>query len=373
MDKMFAAAYKALEIFTKEGIEAYIVGGATRNSLLGIEVKDIDITTIAPPVTTKKIFANYPMYTVGEKLGTVVVSIEGIKIDITTFRSDVSYIDHRHPKEIIFSDNLKEDLKRRDFTINALCLDINGRVIDEFNGIDDLNNHIIKTIGSPDARFYEDALRILRALRFKAKLDFKIEENTRISMFKNKHLLTYISNERKKDELLNILSGQNTKDTINEYLAIFNVFIPFRETDDTIDRFSNEYYKLAYLLNNCKGYNLKELKFSNDEIKLLHILIEAANINIDDDYSLVRLFSSGYKDVVKFLSELYQRDFEIRFNVLRPYILKEDELFLNGNDLMLLGYSGKEIGTIKKELVDKVRRKELVNDKESLLKYLGAK
>ncbi|MDO4500506.1 MAG: hypothetical protein Q4B60_04450 [Erysipelotrichaceae bacterium] len=374
MNEIVPAVYTALKIFKDNGMEGYLVGGAVRSYLLGTEIKDYDITTNAPPVTTKRLFANYPLYTIGEKHGTVVVTIDGVKIDITTYRSDVEYIDHRHPKEVVFSDNLLEDLKRRDFTINALCLNIDNKLIDEFNGLEDLNNKIIRAIGDPNTRFYEDALRILRALRFSSRLNFTIEEKTKEAMFKNKHLLEYISNERKKEELLYILATKNRYQTINEYLSIFNTFIPFKETDKKIDDFSNEYYALSYLLSSCEKVNLKELKFSRNEIFLIEALIEATNTDLKNDYNFISLLSDPLaKDILTYLEELYDIDYHKRYKLLSEYIITIDDLTISGNDLINMGYSGKHIGEIKKELLEKIHRKELRNDHSSLLKYLETK
>ena len=366
--------YIALSILSDKNYDAYIVGGAVRNLLLGSKIVDYDITTNASPDVVKQLFAEYPLYTIGEKHGTVVVTINKVKIDITTFRSDFDYVDHRRPNSVTFSDDLNEDLKRRDFTINALCLDKNDKIIDNFNGVEDLNKKIIRAIGEPKARFHEDALRILRALRFSSRFNFKIEAKTKEAMFECKDLLNYISNERKKEELLYILGTNNRSKTINEYLDIFNTFIPFKKTTNKLDTFSNEYFALAYLLSKTEGYDLKKLTFSKQEINLIEALVEATNTNLKKDYDFISLLCDPLaKEILKYISELYSEDFKDRYKRLKKYMVNKENLKINGNDLIELGYKGKNIGVIQDELVELIRHQLLTNSKTALLKYLKLK
>ncbi|MBQ6560188.1 MAG: hypothetical protein IJL85_05100, partial [Erysipelotrichaceae bacterium] len=173
----------------RHGQDAYLVGGAVRNYLLGIESDDYDVTTSADPDTLKEVFRDYHLYDVGKKHGTVTILIGEDKIDVTPYRFEADYRDHRHPDTVLFTADLKEDLERRDFTINAMCLDHEGKVIDLFGGIEDLDHGLIRTVGDPYKRFEEDALRILRALRFEAKLNFTIEEKTAEAIHGCKDLL----------------------------------------------------------------------------------------------------------------------------------------------------------------------------------------
>ena len=375
MIKIIKPIYEILDTLNKEGHEAYLVGGAVRNKLLKLPIDDYDITTDASPEKIKDIFKDYTLYKVGEKHGTIAILKDNLKIEITTFRSDIDYKDHRHPNNVIFTKNLIEDLKRRDFTINALCLDKEGNLIDKVNGLNDLNNKIIRTINDPKKRFNEDALRILRALRFSAIFNFEIEINTEKTMFKYKDLLSYISNERKKEELLKILSTKNNlKKYINDYLEIYNTFIPFKKIDDTINNFSNPYFSLTYLLSKSENYDLKELKFSKKEINLLNILIKATNINIEDDYNFINLLSNtNCKEVLLYLNELYNTNLSNRYKSLKNYIVNKKTIKISGKDLLALGYKGKEIKEIQEKLIELIKNKELKNTKDSLLKYLKKK
>ena len=174
MKEISPAVYTVLKILNDHAYEAYLVGGALRDVLLGKKASDYDITTSADPNAIRMVFSDHRLYDIGKKHGTVGVLIDDETIEITPFRLEAEYSDHRHPDKVSFTDSLLEDLKRRDFTINALCMDRNDEIKDLFGGIDDLNNRIIRCIGDPEVRFNEDGLRILRAVRFMSQLNFTI-------------------------------------------------------------------------------------------------------------------------------------------------------------------------------------------------------
>ena len=205
------AAEKAIFMLEKAGFKAFAVGGCVRDFLLGKKPTDFDITASALPEETKAVFKNEPVIETGIKHGTVTVLMEGEPLEITTFRIDKNYSDNRHPKEVLFTRSLSEDLSRRDFTINALAFSQNTGIIDLFGGVSDLEHGIIRTVGNPDKRFGEDALRIMRALRFAAVLGFEIEEKTALSIKKNCALLKNISAERVFLELSKLLCGKDAR------------------------------------------------------------------------------------------------------------------------------------------------------------------
>lgn len=221
-------AKRAMDLLNAAGFECYAVGGCVRDSLLGKEPNDWDITTIALPEEIEDVFSDYRVIETGIKHGTVTVMIDGEPLEITTYRIDGEYKDNRHPSDVTFTRNLREDLARRDFTINALALSADGEIVDEFGGRDDLSHGIIKCVGSPDKRFLEDALRIMRALRFSATLDFDIDEATSESIHRNRELLGNIAIERVTDELLKLLVGAGPRvvDILLEYRDVFAVIIP---------------------------------------------------------------------------------------------------------------------------------------------------
>ena len=186
--------------------EAYLVGGCIRNHLLNIPINDYDMCTSATPQEIIECFKDYKVIPTGIKHGTITVIIDHTHIEITTFRKDEGITDNRHPKKVIFTSILEEDASRRDFTINSLYYHPDKGIIDYFHGITDIHDHIIRSINDPNIRFQEDALRILRALRFSLQLDFKIENNTSIAIHNNKQLLKKLSAERIIDELKKIMS-----------------------------------------------------------------------------------------------------------------------------------------------------------------------
>lgn len=194
---MLDDALKILNIIDGNGFQAYIVGGFVRDYLLGRKSSDVDISTNARPDDIKCMFS----FAASNKYGVSVVNYNGNKYEITTFRKDANYVNNRWPSSISFVNTLEEDAKRRDFTINCIYMDKDKKLIDPFNGVHDLNNHIVKCVGNPDVKFKEDALRILRCIRFASLLNFKIDSDTVDAIKNNKDLLKNISYDRKKDEL----------------------------------------------------------------------------------------------------------------------------------------------------------------------------
>lgn len=217
-------AQKVVDRLTKSGFEAYFVGGCVRDEIMGRCAHDYDVTTNALPEEIKKAFHDYKTILTGEKHGTVTVVSENENVEVTTFRVDGIYLDSRHPESVSFTNKIKDDLARRDFTVNAIAY--NGGFVDPFGGIEDIKNRIIKTVGDADTRFSEDALRIMRALRFSAELGFSIEEETRRSIFKNKELLRKVSVERIFVEFSKLIMGEYAEKILMEYALVIGVFIP---------------------------------------------------------------------------------------------------------------------------------------------------
>lgn len=206
------------------GYEAYVVGGCVRDSIMEKTPHDWDICTSATPEVVKSLFSHTTDY--GMKHGTITVFVNKEGYEITTFRAETDYSDHRHPDTVEFVTDLNSDLSRRDFTINALAYNNESQLIDMFNGLDDIRNQIIRCVGNADERFKEDALRILRALRFAATLGFDIEDKTSEAIHYNVHLLKYIAEERKRDELMKLLGGNYTTKILLEYSDVIAEVIP---------------------------------------------------------------------------------------------------------------------------------------------------
>lgn len=207
------------------GFEAWCVGGAVRDSLLGLPPGDWDVTTNAPPEKTLKLFAPNALPT-GLQHGTVTASVNGQSVEITTFRRDGAYLDCRRPDHVEFTQSLPEDLARRDFTINAIAVDLRGRTADPFGGREDLAARLLRAVGKPELRFQEDALRILRGLRFAAKLGFSIEAQTSAAIHQYAPLLKHIAAERILTELTGILCGEYATEVLLEYPDVLGVFMP---------------------------------------------------------------------------------------------------------------------------------------------------
>lgn len=226
MIKIPSGVKAILDKLHKNGFEAFIIGGCVRDNLRSQAPKDYDITTSALPEEVKSVFSEYRIFETGIKHGTVTVMVNATPIEITTYRIDSEYSDNRHPDKITFTKTLREDAARRDFTMNAIAYSSESGLVDYFGGYSDIKNKVIRCVGDPDKRFNEDALRIIRALRFASVLDFKIEENTKRSIFRNKELLTNVSAERIASEFLKLLCGCNAKQIIMEYVDILGVIIP---------------------------------------------------------------------------------------------------------------------------------------------------
>lgn len=208
------------------GHKAYIVGGCVRDCFLNKTPNDYDITTDALPNEVINIFSDYAVIPTGLKHGTVTIIINNESVEITTFRFDGEYTDHRRPSSVNFSRAFQDDAMRRDFTVNAMAYNYTEGVIDLFGGQNDIKNKTIRTVGDPDKRFNEDALRILRALRFSSTLNFEIEPSTAVSIHKNKDLLGCISSERIYSEFTKLLCGTNVRRVLIEYYDVIACFIP---------------------------------------------------------------------------------------------------------------------------------------------------
>lgn len=221
---------EVIQIIKNANYEAYFVGGCVRDLLLKRTLEDIDIATSAKPTDIMRLFKH--VIPIGIEHGTVLVRYKKTSFEITTFRQDGMYSDQRHPDSVEYIDQIEGDLKRRDFTINALAMDINGQIIDLFDGQKDLNNKIIKTVGDGYDRFTEDPLRIIRALRFSSQLGFNIEEKTLLHMIEVKGAIDTIAIERITTEITKLFSGQFVQTGVN-YLIDTNIFMHLPIFKDT--------------------------------------------------------------------------------------------------------------------------------------------
>ncbi len=217
---------KALARLREHGFEAYVVGGAVRDMLRGVGAHDYDITTNALPQETREVFRSFRTVETGLAHGTLTVLFDGMPLEITTYRIDGSYTDMRHPDAVTFTRSLKEDAARRDFTVNAMAYHPKEGLKDFFGGKEDLEGKIIRAVGDPCLRFTEDALRILRAMRFASVLDFSVESGTAAAMREKKEGLLHVSPERIREELLKLLCGKAARRILTDFSDILSVILP---------------------------------------------------------------------------------------------------------------------------------------------------
>lgn len=215
-----------IDKLTSLGFEAYLVGGCVRDSILGLEPNDWDVATSALPGEIKLAFCSSKLIQTGVKHGTITVQTDLIPVEVTTYRIDGGYSDNRHPDNVCFTRNLKEDLARRDFTVNALAYNHHDGIIDCFGGTQDIINRCIRCVGEPELRFQEDGLRILRALRFSSVLGFTIDADSSKSILNNITLLDNIARERIQNEFSKLLCGKNVKSVFRAYRTVIGQFIP---------------------------------------------------------------------------------------------------------------------------------------------------
>lgn len=224
--KLSREVKELIGILNKNNFEAFVVGGCVRDSLLNTEPHDWDICTNATPDEIMRCFSDYTIFDAGKKHGTISVVKNKSVYEITTYRIDGEYTDNRHPDSVVFTKNIELDLSRRDFTVNAMAYNEKVGLVDPFNGRADLENRIIRCVGEPDKRFNEDALRIIRALRFSSTYGFTIEQTTADSIIGNAELLKNIAVERIAVELNRLLCGKNVEAILENFKAVFAVFIP---------------------------------------------------------------------------------------------------------------------------------------------------
>lgn len=215
-----------LEKLEKAGYDAYLVGGCVRDMLMKRPFHDYDITTSASPEKIMEVFSSEHIITTGIKHGTVTVISEDTPFEITTFRVDGTYSDSRRPDSVIFTSDLKADLSRRDFTMNAIAMDLRGDLYDPFHGEEDIKSGIIRCVGDPETRFMEDALRIIRAVRFASQLGFTIESESSEVLLALRKRLDLVSRERVRDELDKLICGDHCIDVMLEYREIIGQIIP---------------------------------------------------------------------------------------------------------------------------------------------------
>ncbi len=383
--------------------EAYIVGGCVRDAILGFEPNDYDITTSASPNTIQEIFKDFKCIETGIEHGTVSVVIEDEIFEITTYRIEGEYKDHRRPDKVDFTDRLEEDLKRRDFTINAMAYNEKKGLIDLFGGKEDLNNKIIKTVGNPYDRFNEDGLRMIRAIRFSSKLNFTIEKETLKAIYDKSFIINNISLERITDEFTKIILSDkpenikylfetkllkylniSNEDDIGKLKQFYNEIVILKKINKNLEK---RLALLDYIVEknniNCKSF-CNELIYSKKIIKNHNIILTLLkNIEIDhlDKVEIKKILSEvdrnlleEYLDISRIIYDKEKKVDEI-IDILSEieennecYIIKN--LKVNGRDIMSLGYKNKEVGEVLNYLLEIVIEDYTLNKKDVLIKKI---
>ena len=381
------------------GYSAYLVGGCVRDFLMEKTPNDFDVTTCAKPEEILSCFSDVKCLDIGIKHGTVTLVLDGKCVEVTTYRVDGKYNDSRHPENVEFTDNIVLDLSRRDFTVNAIAYSPKRGFVDEFSGISDINNKLIKCVGNPRIRFSEDSLRIMRALRFSSVLGFSIDEQTKLAVQCQKDLLKNISAERINVEFSKLLCGLDAQLIIREFKDVVFVFAPqlecasnthFETSLNAFSKLQNELcIRLAALLwsvgNVTKAVDfLKSLKYDNKTVRFVQSVLNGINEAVACDRIGVRKFASKYgfdnsRIIFNMKNALGIID-NSEYNNLVLFLdgIKSDGDCINismlnicGNDIAdECSLSGKKIGQALEFLLGAVITSECKNDKEALIAYL---
>ena len=381
----------------KNGYEAYAVGGCVRDSVINKQPNDWDITTSALPEQIKNTFCGMRTVDTGIKHGTVTVLLNGIGYEVTTYRTDGAYSDHRRPDSVEFVNNLRLDLERRDFTINAMASNDGLEIIDYFGGIDDLNNKTIRCVGDPEKRFEEDALRILRALRFASCFDFIIENNTAEAANKLCNTLAMVSAERIFIELKKLICGKGAARIIAEYKDVLLTVLPEIRNVKSAELNAlglvpqTPVYRLAVLFSiaNISAEEAKNalLRLKSDTQTIIRVctMLAESRLNVKAEplfikKQLIRLGRDAFLDEFPILKALdfivynsqnaneLDKAENIAIELSKCSCLKISELNINGNDLKSVGINGRDIGYTLNRLLELVAEEKLKNDAQELLR-----
>ena len=354
-------ALKLLKEIEDKGYKAYIVGGFVRDYILGIKSNDIDITTNAKPKEIKEMFDD--SFLVSEDYGSVTIMKSNIRFEITTFRKEINYFDNRHPMEIKYIDDLYQDLLRRDFTINTICMDSDGEIIDFLNGRDDLEKKIIRTVGNANERFFEDSLRILRAIRFATSLEFDLDEDVSEAINKNKHLLRKLSYNRKREELDKIFVNSNAKRGIG-LLLNFNL-----DKDLELERL-DKVTNTDSLIGIWSILNVDGLyPFNNNEKELIKNINKVLLLNNYDNLTLYK-YGLYVNSVAGDIKGLDKRKITENYNNL--VIHSRSDLDITSEEIMeaLNREPGEYLKDIYDDIINEVLYGRLSNEKDVLINYI---
>lgn len=392
MEHPFQEAKPILEKLHKHGYEAYFVGGAVRDQLIGRPIGDVDIATSAKPNEIQNIFPK--TIDVGSEHGTIIVLFQNKPYEVTTFRTESDYKDYRRPSHVQFIRSLKEDLKRRDFTINALAMDKYGNIKDYFQGKEHIKQKLIQTVGNADDRFREDALRMLRAVRFVSQLSFKLHPKTKEAILKNHELLKNISVERKTIEFEKLLKGPSTNQALKLLIETnIHQHLPgLSNQRENLKKLSNlsfthfksqeEYWILfTYILqiNNIEPF-LREWKLPVKLIKQVQMAVNILPEILTNGWDKKTIYHIGLHDAImleRVRYALQNQNGSINEEMITKMyeelpIKSRKELSVNGNDLieMLNKKPGPWLADTLSKIEELIVLGKLGNEKETIKEWL---
>jgi tRNA nucleotidyltransferase (CCA-adding enzyme) len=375
-----------IDRLNQKGYEAYLVGGCVRDTLLGKPITDWDMCTSALPEEILACFGDFRTIPTGIAHGTVTVILEKTPFEITTYRVDGDYLDCRHPDGVSFTASLEEDLARRDFTVNAMAYHPKKGLVDLYNGNAHLQERRICCVGEPVKRFGEDALRILRGLRFAATLGFTIEEKTKEAIFSQKELLEQIAVERVYQEMTKLICGRSVGKILSEYAVIFEQVLPdWQFNQEVCDALSHLpcdatlRYAALYKGNPNALSAMKRLRSPNhvslqvavrsrfSEIDTPQSLYQTRTLvhefgldAMQDIFTLKKAFGERVEQAERFLEEIGAKDLCCQVN----------QLAVSGKDLLELGIQGKAVGETLNTLLFAVMKDKVPNEKSALLAFI---
>lgn len=353
--------YQVLERLESSGYQAYLVGGYVRNLFLSIDSYDVDICTNARPKELCDIFKEYSVTT--SIYGTVTFHLDKYKFEITTFRKESSYKDHRRPDSIMYVDDLMTDLKRRDFKMNAICMDKEGNIIDPYNGRLDIKNKVITCIKDPYSSLEEDSLRLLRAIRFAAILNFKIDKKLEDAIIDKKELLRDLSYIRKKEELNKIFFSSNKRIGVS-LLKKYNLI-------DELDLINIDYVLKTNDLLGMWAYLQKEdlYPFNKNEKDIMKKIRQLMDEDLSDPYVLYN-YGSYPLSIVCDLKGISKRRLIHKYDKLP--IKSRSEIALGGDEICSLLHrdDGTYIKQVFDDLEEKILFKKLKNDPKKIREYI---
>ncbi|WP_226657486.1 CCA tRNA nucleotidyltransferase [Pseudalkalibacillus hwajinpoensis] len=383
--KAYQSCVEVLQILTNAGFEAYIVGGAVRDAMLGLPVSDFDLASSAKPQEVMDLFQK--VIPTGIDHGTVTVMHRAFSYEVTTFRTDASYTDFRHPNAVSYLGSIEEDLARRDFTMNSMALSLDGTLIDLYGGQEDIKNGLIRTVGNPLERFQEDALRMIRAVRFQSTLDFSLDKQTEEALKKQADLLKYVAVERIQAEFSKLLAGKGVQQALITLIEanVHHILPGIQQIEKSFDEvpflvnLSTEVELWAWLASTTEDPKrfLKRWRLSNRFIKEVDHLLENARSAQAKGWNKVTVYTAlpEVKPCERLLS-VFEKRLPVIKNVERITselpITSSTMLAVTGEDLIQWREisAGPWVGEALRELELAVINEEIKNEKSSIRRWL---